>query len=196
MENKFFTFINPFLNYIDSGKFYRHPFKWLYIFIAIANILLPFYVIYQAISNKIFNLGADVAAITIISFVVLTIVSWFSFQLWWNRKEKLVNSSKDGDEFVATPVFSHFIQTFGEWVGMWIAIVGTTFSLLTALLYGSDAFLLMNSLGLSFIKTGVLFIFLWPIYGFFIIVITKLYTELIKALAAIANNTKDFVKKD
>lgn len=29
-DNKFFSFFDPVLKYIDTGKFFREPFRWLY----------------------------------------------------------------------------------------------------------------------------------------------------------------------
>lgn len=49
MRNKLFTFIKPYLSIIDKGIFFRKPFGWLYVIIAIASILAPVYLIYSAI---------------------------------------------------------------------------------------------------------------------------------------------------
>ena len=38
MDNKFFTFIKPYLSYIDSGQFFRQPFSWLYMVMAIITM--------------------------------------------------------------------------------------------------------------------------------------------------------------
>ncbi len=55
MDNKFFTFIKPYLSFIDNGHLFRKPFSWLYAVLAIGNLLIPFYVLYQAIRNHIFD---------------------------------------------------------------------------------------------------------------------------------------------
>ena len=34
-DNKFFSFFEPVLKYIDTGKFFREPFRWLYAILAI-----------------------------------------------------------------------------------------------------------------------------------------------------------------
>jgi hypothetical protein len=41
MKSKFFTFIQPYLSYIDSGDFFRKPFGWLYMIFAVGNLLTP-----------------------------------------------------------------------------------------------------------------------------------------------------------
>ena len=38
-DNKFFSFFEPVLKYIDTGKFFREPFRWLYAILAILNLL-------------------------------------------------------------------------------------------------------------------------------------------------------------
>lgn len=41
MKRKFFSFIRPGLNLLDSGRFFRAPFGWLYAVIAIVFMLSP-----------------------------------------------------------------------------------------------------------------------------------------------------------
>jgi len=58
MNSKFFNFVGPFLAIIDNGKLFRKPFSWLYSVIAIINLLLPAFILYQAIANNIFSAPA------------------------------------------------------------------------------------------------------------------------------------------
>lgn len=56
MENKFLTFIKPYLSVIDNGIFFRKPFSWLYILFAVISLLVPAYLIYNAFSlNSAYN---------------------------------------------------------------------------------------------------------------------------------------------
>lgn len=41
MNNKLFTFLDPLLGYIDNGRFFREPFRWLYVIFAVLNLLFP-----------------------------------------------------------------------------------------------------------------------------------------------------------
>jgi hypothetical protein len=190
MDNKFFTFIKPYLSFIDKGDLYRKPFNWLYVLLAIINLLLPIYIFYQAVDNRIFDAPARFAIVFILVWIILAFAGWVSFQLWWDRKSKVITTSTEGDEFIATPVFSHFIQTLGEWLGTWIAIVGFSVALLTTIILGDESYTLLYHTGLGFIRTGWLSIILNPIYGFLIIVITRFMAEQFRALSSIANNTK------
>lgn len=190
MDNKFFSFIKPYLSFIDNGHLYRKPFSWLYILIAVANLIWPIYIFYEAASNRIFNSPAKFIIVFIIVWLIIVFVSWVSFQLWWDRSSKVTSTSTEGDEFVATPVFSHLIQTFGEWLGTWIGIVGFSFALLATIILGNDANYLYYQMGVPFLESGFVYIFLMPIYGFLIIVIARFIAEQFRALSSIANNTK------
>lgn len=188
MDNKFFTFIKPYLSFIDKGDFFRKPFSWLYIAFAVLNLILPFYILYTAIDNNIFDTPAKFIIVFILVWIVIAFASWVCFQLWWDRKNKVTETSVENSEFVVTPVFAHFIQTFGEWIGTWIGIVGFFEALLAIL--GSDAVYLTAAIRVPFIQSGIASIILIPIYGFLIVVGSRFLAEMCRALASIANNTK------
>ncbi len=195
MNNKFFTFIKPYLSYIDNGDLFRKPFSWLYLVIGVINLLLPFYILYKAIDSNLFDMQANVIIVVLLVWVIIAFVSWVSFQIWWDRKSKVCKTSSTKDDFIATPVFSHFLQTFGEWLGTWIAIVGFSVSLLSTIILGEQAALLINAItnliGIPFfLETGLFGIILLPIYGFLTIVVTRFLAEQFRALSSIANNTR------
>ena len=124
-DNKFFSFFEPVLKYIDTGKFFREPFRWLYAILAILNLLTPIVLLVMAINNDLFRYGGGrMIAAFILVWLVIAFVSWLGFQIWWNRREKVYAAATAHDDFVAIPVFSHFIQTFGEWAGMFVGIGG------------------------------------------------------------------------
>lgn len=190
MDNKFLTFIKPYLLFIDDGNFFRKPFSWLYIIIAIFNLILPVYLLYKAIDNNVFDAPAKFVIVFILIWLIIAIAAWISFQLWWDRKSKVMKISNEGDEFVATPVFSHFIQTLGEWIGTWIGVVGSLSALLATIILGDQADYLSILIGLNFLEAGYIFIVLMIIYGFLIIVVTRFLAEQFRALSVIANNTR------
>jgi hypothetical protein len=160
------------------------------VLLAIINLLMPIYVFYQAVDNHIFDAPAKFVIVFLLVWIIIAFAGWISFQLWWDRKSKVINTSSVGDEFVSTPVFSHLIQTTGEWLGTWVGIVGFSVALLTTLILGDEGYNLSRQLGLGFMKTGFLFIVLMPIYGFLIIVVTRFLAEQFRALSSIANNTR------
>ena len=190
MDSKIFTFIAPYLAAIDNGKFFRKPFSWLYFLIAIINLLLPFYLLYQAIDNNIFSASAKVVFGFILAWLFIGIVCWIGFQIWWDRKNKINLYSSTGDDFIVTPTFSHFIQTLGEWIGTLIGLIGFVFGILSIIALNDVGYYLSRQLGVGFINMGILSIILAPVCGFLVIILTRFLAEQIRALVAIANNTK------
>ncbi|MFM7078407.1 MAG: hypothetical protein ACKOYC_01300 [Bacteroidota bacterium] len=182
--------LRSFLDYIDSGLFFRQPFSWLYALIAVVNLLFPLIVLFKAYDIGIFDEPNKVLGVFIFMWVILSFAAWFSFQLWWDRKLKVVQASTDGDGFIATPVFSHFVQTFGEWLGCYVGFVGFLAALTGYFFLGNDARFILNQMDADFLAQSFLSILLIPIYGFMIVVFARVIAESLGALSAIANNTR------
>ena len=84
-DNKFFSFFEPVLKYIDTGKFFREPFRWLYAILAILNLLTPIVLLVMAINNDLFRYGGGrMIAAFILVWLVIAFVSWLGFQNWWS----------------------------------------------------------------------------------------------------------------
>lgn len=195
MDSKFFSFVNPFLNFIDAGDFYRKPFKWLYTLIAVLSLLTPLYLFYEMISMKIFDGPAKLIIAALLMWIIIAVAYWIVFQIWWSRKSQIGENKIEGDRFLATPAFGHLIQTGGESIGTWIAIVGAGVSLIGFIFFGSDARELnrvVNVGGNS--DYGIVGVAIFPIIGFIIVVFSRFVSEQISALAAIANSTKETAK--
>jgi hypothetical protein len=190
MDNKFFNFIKPYMSFIDNGNLYRKPFSWLYTLLAVINLILPILIFYNAVDNSIFDAPAKFVIVFLLVWLIIAFASWVSFQLWWDRKTKVTITSVEGDEFVATPVFSHLIQTLGEWIGTWVGIVGSSVALLSTIILGNEGNSFSNQIGIPFLESGIILVILWPIYGFLIIVGTRFLAEQFRALSSIANNTR------
>lgn len=191
-QSTFFQFSKPLFDSIDNGKLFKHPFRWLYIIFSVGCLLFPIYFLIKFIENKIFDF-IGIAAIVAWLFIALS--GWIGFQLWWNRKAKINRYVEKGDDFLAIPTFSHFIQTLGEFYGMLIAVLGFGFSLSGLLLStgrGDDRYYdASDIIGLPFIGSeGIWGLILSPVLGFFVLVLFRLWAEFIRALASIANNTK------
>lgn len=187
---KFTSFINPYLEYIDSGKIFRRPFSILYTVLAVLNLLIPIAILIGAIKNDVFDFEFKFILTFILVWFSIIFASWIGFQIWWDRRTKINFSSSHTDDFVATPSFSHFLQTSGEWIGSWIAIVGTCGALFTSLILGSDSYIIDSMIGIPFLDGGFVFVIIAPIYGFLVIILSRFVAEQIRALTSIANNTK------
>jgi hypothetical protein len=186
MDNKFFTLFKPYFDYMDSGEFFRKPFKWLYTILAIISLLYPLAILLAKYESFRYFSNKQITGFVLL-WIVMAGVCFVGFQLWWNRRDKVDTSSNSSDEFVATPVFSHFIQTSGEWLGTFVGLVGL-FSAMIGYILEINPNVLM---GLPMIKEkGLLMVFLYPLYGFLIVVFSRFLAEVYRALTAIANNTK------
>ncbi|MDR2450123.1 MAG: hypothetical protein LBD52_09230 [Prevotellaceae bacterium] len=189
--NKFLTFFDPFFAYIDAGKIFRKPFSWLYGFIAILNALFPFFLLYWFI-GFFDSLGGQQIFGMILLWLVFLAAGWFSFQLWWNRMTKVATLTSNNDEFIVTPLYAHLLQTFGEWLGGYVAIVGALSALFLWIFI--DPSVISNLFhyvgGGAVFGFGIAGILIAPIYGFLILISFRFLAEIAKALASIANNTK------
>ena len=182
---------NLYLETIDNGSLFKVPFKLLFGLIAILNAIVPFYMIYTAFDNDLFDGSFKIVMVFLWLWFLIILASFFSFNIWWNRKNKIETLIKNDDSFVATPVFAHFIQTFGEYAGTYIAFVGSLGALFASIfLSGRDGYQLSHLIGINITEFGISGVFIMLISGFFVIIITKFIAEQFKALAAIANNTK------
>lgn len=183
--NIFTGFAAPYFRIIDSGALYRKPFVYLYMVLAGLNLLSILGVLYVMFKG-------NVAGIFVGLFTIFAL--WIGFQLWWNRREKINAFVTAGSEFVALPVFSHFFQTVGEWFGTMVAIIGTGGSIVAALSgshgrsYSSNPMDMMASMGGEVPIVGII---ACPIAGFMILIVTRAIAEQIRALVAVANNTKN-----
>ncbi|GBU28840.1 hypothetical protein R84B8_02402 [Treponema sp. R8-4-B8] len=184
-NNLFFNFSKPYLDFISKGKI----FSLVYIIMAVINLILPFVILYMVIDSGLFEFGAKYVFTFIVAWLVIVFACWIGFQIWWNRRTKI--SIISSSEFVATPIFSEILQTFGEWVGTFLGIVGAGVGLIANIALGSDAKYLFSAIGMNFMKMGALIIFIGPIVGFFIIIISRYIAEQLRIFAALANNTKE-----
>ena len=185
-KNQIFTFLNPYMEYLVKGKF----FSIVYILLAVANLILPFVVLFQVIDSGFFKYAeSNQISAFILLWIVIVFTCWIGFLLWWNRRKKV--KSIGTSEFIAIPIFSHIIQTFGEWMGTQIGIIGAAGGLLTSIFLGNDTTILMV-LGMEFMqRLGILAIIVAPIIGLIITILFRILAELLHMFAAIANNTKE-----
>jgi len=183
----FFNFSKPYLDFIGKGKI----FGFVYYIMVIINLLLPFGVIFTAIENGAFRIGAKFTFAFIFSWLVITFACWIGLQLWWNRRTKILNTSSS--EFIATICFSDIFQTFGEWIGTMLGIIGAGVGLIALIFLGNEARYMFQLIGLDFMATygPVVIIFGGPIVGFFIIIISRFLAEQFRLFASLANNSKD-----
>lgn len=186
--------LNKLLGWIDSGIFFREPLRWLYLLNGVLCIIAAIVIFAGLIKTDAFKYAFGYSLIVTILAIVFAI---FGLLFWINRGKRVKEQIEAHDDFVAIPLVAHFIQSSAEFWGLTIggmlAIVAFIIPLIESdsyreisrwLPFAPDSPLVMSLVGL------VTFL----LYGFFIILFGRLFAESLRALAAIANNTKKVVK--
>ncbi|MDR1932701.1 MAG: hypothetical protein LBQ57_07775 [Spirochaetales bacterium] len=186
MENKpFFRLFKPYLDFLDSGKI----FSVCYVVMAVVSLLLPIAAIFAAVKIHVFDMGGRVVVGFIFIWLFVILASWIGFQLWWDRKSKVTMVT--GSEFVATPIFSQMLQTLGEWLGTFFAVVGVGMGIVALIVLGDYAEMLPGG--------GIPLILVGPVAGFFTVIFFRFLAEQVRIFVALANNTGAIarnIKKD
>ena len=187
--NPFFSLFRPYLDFLGKGQI----FSLVYLIFAVVNLFLPFVILFQVINFGLFRYpSAQLIFAFILSWLVICFACWISFQLWWDRRKKVTIISQS--EFIAIPLASDILQTMGEWLGTLTAIIGAGAGLFTAIFLGNEARYLFYAMGMDYLNFGAAAIFIGPIVGFFIVIIFRIFAELLRIVAALANNTKDIAE--
>lgn len=127
--------------------------------------------------------GKIIVGIILYSFMVF-LVGILNFLLWWSRFLDLKTLIRVQDKFVVTPIAAHFLQTFGESLGIIVSIWGFFAELIQQVCH-----LTVGQFGLSYTQFGVFSIFIPIVVGFLIAFVFRIVAELLKAVVVIANNT-------
>jgi len=184
-EGPFFRFSKPYLDFLDKGKL----FNFIYVVMAVANLIIPFVILYTVIDSGFFHYGAKFVFAFIFVWLSIVFACWVGFQLWWDRRKKVTQIYSA--EFVATPILSEILQTFGEWLGTLIGVVGAVGGLLASIFLGRDVDYLFDAVGLGFMQFGILTVIIGPVIGFFIVIVFRFIAEQLRIFASLANNTKE-----
>lgn len=127
--------------------------------------------------------GKAILGLILYSFMVI-LVGILNFLLWWSRFLDLKTLIKVQDKFVVTPIAAHFLQTFGESIGLSICLWG-----FFAELINQTCHLTVGQFGLNYSQFGIFSIFIPIVAGFLIAFVFRIVAELLKAIIVIANNT-------
>jgi hypothetical protein len=188
-ENKFFSFSRPYLEFIDKSKIY----SLIYYVMAVINLIIPFIVLYRVIDTGFFSyVVAKYIFAFVLSWLVIIFACWIGFQLWWNRRKKVVELGTS--EFSATMIFSEILQTSGEWLGTLIGIIGAGVGLIAAIFLGSDINNLFRTIGMGSLALGPAVIVVGPVIGFSIIILFRFLAEQLRLFASLVNHTRDIAE--
>lgn len=184
MENetlkKICNFGDSCIDYVDSGKFFRHPVKILYYLLSIVTLILPI-----ATLINLIDIWDWISAEYIIMHFIYIFIGLFiaicSFYLWVKRAKALNFDITDNSRFIAIPLLANILQTIGEWAFITIGIGGFLIALI------SMFFEINNIIGIGAVIA-------MPISGYLTCLFMRYLAETIKAIANIANNTDTISK--
>lgn len=186
MENsKLLNILNPVLGFIDSGKFFRQPFKWLYIIIGVLNIIIPIAMIIGVSNGWDYMQGAMRFAM-VLNILVAILVAFLGFLIWYKRAQNLKCDAGESSRFIAIPLVANLLQTYGEWIGMIIG-VGGFFTALIGFIFGGSI--------LYYYHINFLVVILMPVVGYVLVVFFRFLAEGCLALANIANSAQSIDRK-
>lgn len=200
MNNKYFNLLNPVLDLIDNGKFFYKPLKYFYYLFGFIYLVSPILVYFKFDKEGVFYgyggysyYGGEVfKPEALFVFLVLSIAFEAGALVLINRAKKVDEQFVKTSEYLAVPVLSHIIKTFGEFVGIFITFLLTLSGILAV--FSDHIFNTYKEMGMRNIYPGVYGLILGIIVGYLIILITRMISEQLKALAEIAQNSKYLAK--
>lgn len=178
------SFLETILDYLDSGKIYRKPFKWLY---WVIGVMLTIGILTSIVS--IFNMFRYAEGVEYVGLVLIILVLFatavFAVIYWVRRAKDVENVVDVNARFVAIPVVSHLIRTSGEFFGIAIGISGTVIFLFALLFVGHRFLGTEGGLGLV----------CCPVIGYLNILLSRFFAESLAVVTSIANDTRSLVEK-
>lgn len=185
MENsKFLNLLDPVFRYVDTGAFFRQPFKWLYVIIGVLNIIIPIALI-VTISDVWSYMDGGMRFASVLQVLIGIAVAYVGFLIWFKRGQQLKCDAGEKSRFIAIPLVANLVQTLGEWYGMLVG-VGAFLMMLIALLFGGR---------LMWGNVNPWIVLLMPVLGYVIVVFFRFLAESFLALANIANSAQSINSK-
>ena len=193
------------LSWIDNGKFFIKPTKWGYTFIAWLSFLLPvatgilFYLTYD---EGIFRgaKGWDLYSLIIlfiVFFIFVCVAAYLNFLFWIHRRTAINSTVKVGDQIVTIPVFAHFVQSWGESVGLLLGLLPSIAVVLIFIWQVLTGFNQMDLFG-DYLKNLfggliciILIVAICCFVGYCHVFLARWMGELMRLRAQIANDVRD-----
>ena len=206
--NQIKFFMSKFLSLIDSGRFFIHPMRWLYVVFACLSFVPALFILYYMYDTGIdgilrytegwIKFSGYLFCFIYALFVIVTAILMFYY--WMNRSHKVAHIVNEGDQIVAMPVWAHMVQSIIESSGVYIAMIppmGATLFYLWGVITGfkyiepyaeTDDIVKMLLLGLLIL---VIFIFICLLLSYIVILLAHYIGESIRVRAQIANDVRD-----
>jgi hypothetical protein len=190
MFKRILTTADTFFAYIDNGEIFRNGYKWVYIFFAVITGISPFGTLYTTFRYSLFNMAFGTALAFLLIWLFILIAGVLGCLLWWRRKNDLIAITSQNNEFIASVIFAHFLQTIGEILAIYLAVVGTGVCLVCGIFLGSERNYELDNVLPIHPNVGLIGVIGFPVAGFLVLIFFRFIAEQIKALATIATNTK------
>ena len=173
-EKKGEGLVKPYLGFLDTHVLFKKPVSCLF---AIVHVLVPVYFLFMFIQYGLFSSGeGGLIAACLFLLAVLAFAGLFCALIWWHRRINRDEGPKPYNNF------RRFIQTLGESLGTYVAIV----------VFGGVIFLMIFLHDTYYIVTGMIPIpvppinlataVYGPIIGIIIIIATKILLFLLDPL--------------
>lgn len=179
-KNKFFNSIHNFFDYLDSALFFRHVFLGIYYLIALVCVVGALLLTLN--TSSIIGYSAN-AFIKVLTVIIILFFGFIGIFYWIEKAKKLKVILKKDDDIIVIPLVADLTKNIGDFAGIVVGVGGFIIFFLIAI-FSSAPFL--PSLGTALAALLI---------GFLIMVSFRLITELYKAIASIANNTKQILSK-
>ena len=184
--NKLSSFVDLFLDWSSNPKKFLKIFQILFYYVP--AVLTPVLAIIMI--GRIFQIPFPFGIIHIGIILTLILASFFVFKVYWSRAKNLSESSQ-GNKFFIIPSLAHYIKTLGE---VWFAVYAATpilfiFAQLDILFRDGGKEIIEMIGGDFFAGAAIAGVVIFPLIGYFVMVVTKFIAESISAIVEIANNT-------
>ncbi|MBK7341666.1 MAG: hypothetical protein IPJ06_00330 [Saprospiraceae bacterium] len=177
---------------LESADLYKKIQSGLYALIGILHLGCPVYLLIKGAEIGMFDYQDSLSELVtkemgfgILIWLLVAVASWLNFQFWMHQYRQLGQLVNVDHDFIATPLISHLIQVLGIWLGVNLAIVGTIVSILLLGMYEELQFPFFGS-DEAFEERIVLIIFMNPVLGYSIILITRFLAEQLRGITTIA----------
>jgi hypothetical protein len=177
--------VTPLMRNFDNGKSFRIIAETAISLLSLASIVAAPLTAYYIYKNKImYGCDTEDKILIMIAVIILLLMSLFSYSYWVKRISfiKLIFDPKD--EYVVIPIGTYLFQWVGEWIALLSCVVACIIFILYFISFDSESLTLGWNYGCYFIATGFVLSFVF-----------RLIAERMRAVASIANNTKQFKRK-
>lgn len=184
--NKINQLIKNYLDWSNDSKRFIKLFQ--IIFYYLPAVLTPIGALAACFGSGALTYAGGIMKVFVIIWAL--VFGYISFIILWSRAKDLL-TELDTNKYFVIPALAHYLRTYGEVFGA----ACFTFPIVSigaqiAAIGDGDPYIfydvpVLNSLG----SLPIIGILIFPLYGYFILLFTRLISESLTAIVDIANNT-------